>query len=170
MPCPWTKLVGSLLLLFALVANAAAESAVVVPQEGAPLKVLTYVAEHDTENAKDLVEHSIKYQNVAEQKVVAARFGVLELNAYGELLDGFAGYSLESSDKGDKDKAEFVNEYPKAVHFQEFGTGVIWVDAVRFADGTLWKAERPALLEALKKVKPELTENDLLEKKSLPAK
>lgn len=160
----------AVLSLFLCATTAAlAESAVVVPQDKAPLKILTYAAEHDTEKDKDLVEHTLKYQNTSDKEVVAARFGFCELNAYGDLLDTFVGYTLEKSNPEEKDKAEFVNEYAKAVFFRKHGTGIVWVDAVRFADGSLWKAERPALLEALKKVKPELTEGDLAEKKSLAA-
>lgn len=148
---------------------ARAESSVIVPLEGAPLKVLSYVAEFDTKDDKPRIEHAIKYQNVTDKKVVAARFGVLEYNAYGDRLDSFVGYTLEDSNKGEKDSAEFVNPTSSALFFKKLGEAYVWVDAVRYADGSLWKADRAQLLEAVKKFKPETSEADLAEKQSLVA-
>jgi hypothetical protein len=166
-----TILLASAALLLVLGGNnqASAENTIIVPQDGAPLKVLRYVAEFDTKDKKPLVEHTVKYQNATQKRILAARFGVLEYNGYNEKIDAFVGYTLEDSDKGEKDSAEFINEAPHAVFFKKYGTGYLWVDAVRYADGTLWKVDRTQLLAEVKKLVFEITEADLVEKKSLPA-
>lgn len=148
---------------------ACAENSVIVAQEGAPLKVLKYTAEFDVAEKNPLIEHNIKYQNISEAKILAVRFGILEYNGYGDLIDAFCGYTLENSNKGEKDSATFIDPAPHSLFFQEYGEGFVWVDAVRYADGSTWKADRAGLLAELQKLKPELTADDLMEKKCVAA-
>lgn len=150
-------------------AVARAENSVIVAQEGAPLKVLNYTAEFDVADKKPLVEHNIKYQNVSEAKILSARFGILEYNGYGELIDAFCGYTLEDSNKGEKDSTTFINQAEHALFFEKFGEGYVWVDAIRYADGSIWKADHTQLLDEMKKLKPEISEADLAGKKCLVA-
>lgn len=144
-----------------------AETSTYVTQDDAPLKVLAYKAAYAGFTPKVL--HEVRYQNRAQAVVVSARFGVLEYNGYGDKLDGFFGYVVEDSQPGEKDSAEFINQAPHAAMFERVGGGYLWVDAVRFADGRVWKADREKVLDALKRVNQEVTAVDLSEKKSLPA-
>jgi len=162
-------LAATLLLVVGSNAVARAENSIIVEQEGAPLKVLNYTAEFDVAEKKARVEHEIKYQNISAAAIVSARFGILEYNGYGERLDSFCGYTLEDSSKGEKDSATFINIAEHASFFEDFGTGYVWVDAVRNADGTLWKADRSQLLAELQKLKPEISEADLSGKKCIVA-
>lgn len=167
------KLLLTLAATFLLVAGsntmARAENSVIVGQEGAPLKIITYTAEFDVTDKKPLIEHNIKYQNISAAKIVSARFGILEYNGYGDLIDTFCGYTLEDSKKGEKDSATFINLSEHSRFFEDLGTGYVWVDAVRYEDNSLWKADRPQLLVELQKLKPELSEANLVEKKCLAA-
>lgn len=148
---------------------ARAEKAVVVPQDGAPLKILVYNTKFGTKADKPRVVHAVKYQNTSKLEVLSARLGIVEYNGYNERIDGFMGYTLEESDPGEKDSAEFINEAPHATFFERDGTGYVWVDSVRFVDGTMWKADRNQIQEGMKKLASETGGVDLAEKKSLPA-
>jgi len=148
---------------------ALAQKTAFASQDDAPLRVLVYNAKFGTKADKPRVVHVVKYQNTSRKEVVSARFGILEYNAYNEKIDGFVGYTLEESSAGEKDSAEFINEDPHAVFFEKHGTGYIWVDAVRFADGTIWKSNQIELLEQMKRLNVEITGVDLSVKKSLPA-
>lgn len=162
-------LAATLLLVVGSNAVARAEKSVIVAQEGAPLKVLSYTAEFDVADKKALVEHEVKYQNVGTAKIVSARFGLLEFNGYSELIDAFCGYTLEDSNKGEKDSATFVDIAEHSAFFEDFGTGYVWVDAVRYADGTLWKVDRAQILAELQKAKPEISAADLNREKCVAA-
>ena len=154
-------LAATLLLIVGSNAVAHAENSVIVMQEGAPLKVLTYRAEFDVAEKKALIEHEVKYQNVSAAKIVSARFGILEFNGYSELIDVFFGYTLENSNKDEKDSATFNDIAEHSLFFEDFGTGYIWVDAVRYVDGTLWKVDRAQILAEVQKLKPEISAADL---------
>lgn len=147
--------------------TAFAESSTFVTQDDAPLKIQAYKAKYAGMTPKVL--HEVRYQNRGTARVVSARFGILEYNGYGEKLDGFFGYVVEESEPGEKDSAEFTNQAPHAAMFEQFGGAYLWVDAVRFADGKVWKADRARVLEALKELNHEVTAVDLSETKSLPA-
>jgi hypothetical protein len=157
----------TLLLIVGGNAVAQAEMSIIVAQEGAPLKVLKYTAEFDLTDKKPLIEHNIKYQNVSAAKILSVRFGILEYNGYGELIDAFGGYTLEDSSKGEKDSATFLDPAEHSLFFKEYGEGYVWVDAIRYADGTIWKADHAQLLAELQKARPELSADDLVEKKSV---
>jgi hypothetical protein len=162
-------LAATLLLVIGSNAMARAESTVIVAQEGAPLKVINYTAEFDVDDKKALIEHEVKYQNISPEKIVSARFGLLEFNGYGELIDAFCGYTLENSNKGEKDSATFIDIAEHSPFFEDFGVGYVWVDAVRYADGTLWKVDRAQILAELQKVKPEISAADLNKEKCVAA-
>jgi hypothetical protein len=151
-------LAATLLLVVGSNAVAHAESTVIVAQEDAPLKVLNYTAKFDVSDKKALIEHKVKYQNVSPAKIVSARFGILEFNGYGELIDTFCGYTIENSNKGEKDSATFIDIAEHSPFFEDFGEGYIWVDAVRYVDGTFWKVDRAQILAEVQKIKPEITE------------
>lgn len=168
-PNLFLTLAATLLLIVGSNAVARAENSVIVAQEGAPLKVLTYTAEFDVEDKKALIEHEVKYQNVSAAKIVSARFGFLEFNGYDELIDAFCGYALENSNKGEKDSATFIDVAEHSPFFEDFGAGYIWVDAVRYADGSLWKVDRGQILAELQKLKPEINEADIAGEKCVAA-
>lgn len=168
-PNLFLTLAATLLLVVGSNAVARAESSVIVVQEGAPLKVLNYTAEFDVTDKKALIEHEIKYQNVSAAKIVSARFGILEYNGYGELIDTFCGYTVEDSNKGEKDSATFIDLAEHSLFFEEFGTGYVWVDAIRYADGSLWKVDQAQILAEVQKLHPEIRAADLVEKKCLAA-
>lgn len=163
------SLAVALLLIVGSNTLACAEKAVMVAQGRAPVQLLSYTAEYDVADKKPLVEHEIKYQNVSSAEVVSVRFGILEYNGYGDLLDNFMGYVLERSSKGEKDSATFINSSEQSRFFEDFGVSYVWVDALRYADGSLWRAERAQVLAELQKLKPEIGEGDLGVKKALAA-
>ena len=162
-------LAATVLLVLGSITIVCAEMAVIVAQEGAPLKVLKYTAEFDVTDKKPLIEHNIKYQNVSAAKILSVRFGIFEYNGYGEIIDAFCGYTLEDSGKGEKDSATFIDPAEHSLFFKEYGEGYIWVDAIRYADGKIWKADHVQLLAELQKIQPELSAADLVEKKCIAA-
>ena len=168
-PNLFLTLAATLLLIVGSNAVSRAENSVMVTQEGAPLKVLSYTAEFDVTEKKALIEHEVKYQNVSAAKIVSARFGILEYNGYGDLIDTFCGYTLEKSSKGEKDSATFTDVAEHSLFFEDFGTAYVWVDALRYEDGTLWKADPAGLLTEMQKLKPEISAADLAGKKCIAA-
>lgn len=167
------KLLLTLAATFLLIAGsnavAHAENSVIVAQEGAPLKVLNYTAEFDVADKKGLIEHKVKYQNISTAKIVSVRFGILEYNGYNEPIDAFCGYTLENSNKGEKDSATFIDIAEHSLFFEDFGTGYVWVDAVRYEDKSIWKADRAEILAELQKLQPEISAADLTGTKCIAA-
>lgn len=162
-------LAATLLLVGAGNTLARAETSIIVVQEDIPLKVLSYSADFDEKDKKALIEHKVKYQNVSPAKIVSVRFGFLEYNGYGELIDVFCGYTIENSNKGEKDSATFIDIAEHSAVFEDFGEGYIWVDAVRYVDGSLWKADRAQILAEVQKHKPEISAADLVGAKCVVA-
>ena len=52
-----------------------------------------------------------------------------------------------------------------AFAFREYGTGIVFVDTVRFDDGTIWHADLDKVLEELRKIESSLEKKDLEEKR-----
>ncbi|MCM0080550.1 hypothetical protein L4X63_03000 [Geomonas sp. Red32] len=144
-----------------------AEKAVAVLQPDAPLEIFLYENDFDTKDSKPRIRHLVKYQNVSKQKVLSARFGFVECNDYNELVGSFVGYSLEDAKVGEKNKIKFTDEAPYASFFKKYGSSFVWVDAVRFENGTVWNADRSHVVIDLKSYLPGIKEIDLAEKKSL---
>ncbi|PLX93626.1 MAG: hypothetical protein C0621_07030 [Desulfuromonas sp.] len=156
-----------LALLLILPVTSLAATAVVIEQPERPLQIHLYENEYDETDGKQFVVHEVKYQNTSDQEILAIRFGLLELNPFDDLIGAFYGYITEETDAGDKESTEFLNENAKAPFFEDRGTGLLWVDAIRFADGSFWRADRTTVLSELQKQLPSLEAADLDEKRSL---
>lgn len=169
-----SKIFGAITVTFVVLGlggvSFADTAAMIIPQESVPVQVYEYATDFDNKGEEEFwVEHVVRYKNVSGKPVVTVRFGFLELGGFNELLGGAYWQILEKSSPNEKEKAVVTNKYADAVFFQEYGTGLVWVDAVRYKDGSIWQADRSLVLEELQKTRPEMTAQDLAQKKKILA-
>lgn len=167
-------LARAVLLATAVVAlggAACAENAITVEQKECPLSVVSYqarfVEERDSpyDRHPDTISHALKYRNATDKEIVAIRFGLIAFNVFNEMINKFSGYASASSVKPAKDgEAKFDDAPYAAFEFRKYGTGVVYVDAVRFVDGTIWRANEDEVLSGLRKVNEAMQKSDLREK------
>lgn len=161
------------ILVFVLTVTVAAhgENSVVLTQKAAPLKITKYRATYEEEyrgsysSHPDQIRHAVSCQNVSGKVVAAYQIGLVAFDAFNNLMDKFNGWSIKTiAIDGSADGVWTQNPYA-AFSFQGYGTGVAYVNAVRFEDGTIWRADIAEVLFELQKFEKDLKKEDLQEKK-----
>ena len=131
---------------------------VTLSQPDAPLRIVDYEAEFvDDEDhyAEDGIMHRVEVQNASGQNVVAYSIGLVALDAFGDYMDSFVGYAVSAVQQGQTDHASWHQSVADAYSFEEYGTGIAFVRAARFEDGTVWKAPMDQATPELKGYAPE---------------
>lgn len=163
------KVFLAVLMLTMSTVSLAQESSVVIKQQGSPIEISSYKAQFQrevragtyTRGQPDQILHSMTCKNVADKDIVAVQIGFASFDAFNELMGRFNGLALQRINIG---KAQAVNweQRPYAAFaFEGYGTGVAFVNAVRFADGTIWRANQAELLLELQKFEKDLKLEDL---------
>lgn len=167
------KTLAIALLLCVGVAPAAAENSVVLKQSAAPLTITSYRASFKEETSgsrytrptSDQIKHEVTYTNNTGKEIVALQIGLTSFDAFNGFMGRFSGWSIERIPAGGSKNGEWTQQPYAAFSFQQYGTGVAYVNAVRFADGSIWRANLSEVLAELQKFEKELKKEDLLEKK-----
>jgi hypothetical protein len=160
-----------LLLTLALGPAAFAENAVILKQKAAPLTIISYKAAFEPESRasynthSDQIRHSVLYKNTSEKEIVALQIGLASFNAFNVFMDSFSGWSLTTVSVNGQEGGEWAQRPYAAFSFKKYGTGVAYVKAVRFADGTIWRADMSEVLSEMQKFEKDLKKEDLEEKK-----
>ena len=130
---------------------------VTLSQPDAPLRITDYKAEFVDQNhyAEDGIMHRVEVQNPTGPNVVAYSIGLVALDAFGDYMDSFVGYAVSAVQQGQSDHASWHQSVMDAYSFEEYGTGIAFVRAVRFEDGTVWKAAMAQVTPELKGYAPE---------------
>jgi len=81
------------------------------------------------------------------------------------LMDGFSGWSIETVAANSDASGEWTQHTYATFSFKKYGTGVAYVKAVRFADGTIWRADMAEVVIEMQKFEKDLKKEDLEEKK-----
>ncbi len=159
--------------LIATTGSQAQESSVVLKQVGVPLEISTYKATFEPETRAtsysrgnlDQINHSVTYKNVSGKEVVALQIGLTSFDAFNGFMGRFSGWSTEQIAKGEAKTGTWAQRPYAAFSFKGYGTGVAYVNAVRFADGSIWRANLAEILVELQKFEKELKREDLAEPK-----
>ena len=162
---PWI----GLLMLVSATANA--ETAVILTQKSAPLRIIKYDATYQEESRtaysshSDQIKHTVSCENLSDKRVVAFQIGLVAFDAFNDFMDKFDGWSFKTLNTGENGESVWTQSPYAAFSFRKYGTGVAYVSAVRFEDGAIWRANLAEILLELQKFEKDLKREDLEEKK-----
>lgn len=163
----WIILIGLLVLPLSALAN----ESNILEQSDSPVAITSHESRYQEEDDSRYsmhparIVHDLKYKNTTDKEIVAVKFGLVEFDAFNEFLDKFTGFTVEKLPAAKEKAGTWVNNAYRAFTFDKYGTGVAYVSAVRFADGTIWRADLDKVLEQLRKLESSLKKEDLEEKK-----
>jgi hypothetical protein len=107
----------------------------------------------------------VSYTNTTSKKIVAFQIGLAAFDAFNGFMGRFSGWSVEEIPAGQAKDGQWAQRPYAAFAFQRFGTGVAYVNAVRFEDGSIWRANLKEVLVEMQKFEKDLKAEDLAEKK-----
>lgn len=144
-----------------------AESAVILKQSNTPLKISSYTASYVPElsRSSEKIKHSVSYHNTSSKEIVALQIGLTAFDAFNGFMGRFSGWSIEKIPPGGAKSGEWTQRPYAAFSFENYGTGVAYVNAVRFSDGSIWRANLSEVLAELQKFEKDLKREDLADKK-----
>ena len=67
-------------------------------------------------------------------------------------LDNSKGISVEIVEIGQGRKGTWTHAKYRGFLFRKYGTGIAFVDAIRFEDGTIWKADYDEILPQIREI------------------
>lgn len=125
--------------------------AIIISQEGAPLKIESYSAKYreGSNYSREGIRHEVKYTNVSSKTIVALRIGLVSFDVWNEFLDKMGGVAIEDLKLGDSKPGVWI---ASAYADFSFLTGVAYVNKVRFEDGTFWEADLDVVIQELQKI------------------
>jgi len=148
-----------------------AEDSVILKQKTAPLTITGYKAELELEfkgkfsRDPEQIRHVATYKNTSGKEIVALQIGFAAFDAFNALMGGFSGWSIKTVAADGSAEGDWAQQTYATFSFAEYGTGVAYVKAVRFADGTIWRANMAEVLIEMQKFEKDLKKEDLEEKK-----
>jgi len=151
-------------ILFIFSSSLLAENAIVLKQEGAPLRITEYSTQYGVYERRKVIAHSVKYINTTEKKIVAVKFGFVSFTVFNEFLNKFVGITVENIDLNQETKSMWTDNHPRAFLFENYGTGLAYIDAVRYEDGTIWKVNDADILPQIQEIESSFTADLLKEK------
>lgn len=158
---------------------------IIVRQVESPIKILDYSAKYPHEAfgkpSIDEISHKLEYENIGDKFIVAIRFKFISFNVFNEYLDSFHVYAIENiatklEERREKREEGYTVKVPikkKETWGQNcyedftFLTGIVFVEKVRFEDGTFWKANYDEVMAEVEKIQQNFDKNLLL-KESKP--
>jgi hypothetical protein len=159
------------LSIYSLIAFA--ESAVILKQVGSPLTITQYstkfrsassASRYSSGNPDEIV-HTVNYTNSSSKNIVALQIGLASFDAFNGFMGRFSGWAVQKIAASESQKGEWDQRPYAAFSFESFGTGVAYVNAVRFEDGSIWRANLKDILSEMQKFEKDLKAEDLIEKK-----
>ncbi|HEV7643365.1 MAG TPA: hypothetical protein VGO50_05415 [Pyrinomonadaceae bacterium] len=166
------KWISVLLVIFLTMIIAHGENSVVLTQKTAPLKITKYEAKFQDEirgsyvSHPDQVSHTVTCQNISGKVIVAYQIGLVAFDAFNSLMGKFNGWAIKDIPVDGNGDGTWEQRPYAAFSFEKFGTGVAYVNAVRFEDGAIWRADIAEVLIELQKFEKDLKKEDLQEKKT----
>lgn len=141
-------------------------STTVIYQDGQPIQITSYRSIYipDLDMDPEGIMHSVKYKNTLEKTIVAIKFGVVSFDAFNHLLDSFTGIAIEDIETGAEINSTWNQTCTSPWLYKKFGSGVIYVDVVRFQDGSFWYSDKDKVILELQKFEKDLTKEDLKNK------
>lgn len=171
-PCvnPHMKIIIAFLAITLLSVPLWAENSVALKQKTVPLTITKYEATFQTAGQfdsrhPDQISHKAAYMNTSRKVVVAVQIRFAAFDAFNSFMGSFSGWSIETLVSDAEATGEWLQRPYAAFSFKKYGTGVAYVNAVRFSDGTIWRADMAEVLAEMQKFEKDLKKEDLEEKK-----
>ncbi len=138
----------------------------IISQSNSPIKFINYKAIYlpDLDSSPECILHSVTYKNTSSAKIVAVKFGIAAFDAFNHLLDKFSGFAIEDLDTDQSTTNNWNQRTYSPWLFKSLGTGVIYLDSVRFGGDQFWYADSEYVLTEMQKIEKELTKDDLIDK------
>ncbi|HWI18448.1 MAG TPA: hypothetical protein VNT81_11925 [Vicinamibacterales bacterium] len=126
-------------------------SSKIVAQPDAPITIKAYngfYRERTQYNSEGIL-HEVQYENKGAGQVVAVQFGFVSFDVWNEFLDRLNGLTTEPLLAGKTETGRWSSTSYRGFSFL---TGVAFVSKVRFADGTIWRADEEVILRELRQI------------------
>lgn len=151
---------------FAFIAiEACAENSTIIKQVNSPLLIASYSANYrPSSRGMDTIGHNVTVENVSGKQVDAYQISLVSFDAFNGFLGKVNGWAVDSLQAGTRKSNDWEHKPYLAFTFERYGTGVAYVNAVRFSDGSIWRADQKFILQELQKFERELKADDLKEK------
>lgn len=144
-----------------------AETSVILKQAASPLVISNYHATYQPGyRTPDAISHNVVLSNKSGKSVEAYQIGLAAFDAFNGFMGKFNGWSIEPIAVGAEKEGSWEQKPYAAFAFNKFGTGVAYVNAVRFSDGTIWRADIGNVLNELQKFEKDLKSEDLKDKRN----
>ena len=143
------------ILIFSIIINSQAfalsPTAKIISQTSAPVTITKYDAEYRERTNYSLggIHHKVSYKNTGKQTIEAIQFGLVSFNIWNEFIGSLAGISMKSNDPGDTENGAWIDN---AYGDFAFHSGFAYVKKIRYADGTIWKADLEEIRKELAKI------------------
>ena len=137
----------------------------VIEQPDSPLKITDYKAEYKKRGAftgdiQEGIYQNVEYQNTGDKVIVAVRITFISFSVFNEFLDRTYGIEIDDMPAGKTGKGTWI---ARSLADFSFLTGLVYVDAIRFGDGTIWKADMETIGQELQKIEADLDLSKLSE-------
>ena len=145
-----------------------AEKSVIIAQpEDTPLLITDFECSYSEAFSRypASIDHEVSYRNRSGKTIVALQIGISAFDAFNGHMGRFSGWAIETITDGASNSGEWAQKPYGTFKFEKYGTGVCWVNAVRFEDGTVWRANMAKILIELQKYQKDLKAADLEDKK-----
>jgi len=154
------------LALVLLAAPMRAENAVILRQKEAPATVTRYEVAYLPPNAGMAagLTHNTTYKNGSGREIIALEVGFAAFDVFNRFLqvsDQLRIAPLPADRESGWERTTHRSFGIRA--FEKYGTGIAFVKAVRFADGTVWRADMAEVLAEMQLFDKDLTKEKLLD-------
>jgi hypothetical protein len=125
--------------------------AVILPQSGAPVELTAYKASYEGARLfqADGIKHEVTFRNDDDQRIDAIKLRFVMYSVFRDIIDRSYGVVLEPLSPGTDDNENWTHDPPNAATFY---IGAVYVEKVRFADGTIWTVDTAPMEEQLRRI------------------
>ena len=145
----------SILVFSFLPSKLVAETSIILKQEDSPVQIVEYKVDTYASSLDEGIETKLVLKNLSGSKIAVVRFGEVTFNSFGEYFDSSVGLisnSWKGILSGEIIKENFSNISPGIEFVTNYGTGFVFIDAVRFEDGKIWRANRDDIVVQIKEM------------------
>lgn len=135
----------------------------IITQSNCPIRIKKYKAIYlpEFDSSLECIMHSITYHNISNTKIVAVKFGIAAFDAFNHLMEKFSGIAIEVLENGNTTTSEWNQSAYSPWLFKTLGTGVVYLDTVRFEGNKFWHMDSEQVLSEMQDIEKELTKDDL---------
>lgn len=147
---------GLLFIILFLSSALAAETPIILKQDGSPIEIVEYKVDMYRRSETDKgIEITLVLKNVSSSKIGVARFREITFNSFNEYSCSSVGLisnNWKGIRPGEVVKHEAANVNLASDFIAKYGTGFVFIEAIRFEDGKIWKADWDDIVSQIKEV------------------